>query len=94
MLRDFVDNTERSLRYHRGDSVVVFSIINMVPYVKLLNWSTMICTAIICALVHFPQDCGTNTGFYEWSWSTENEATNLLSVSLHMNPIFPFCYPL
>ena len=38
------------------------------------------------ALVSFPDNCGTNTGWYDWSWSTETPYPGLLSVYLPMEP--------
>ena len=42
----------------------------------------------ICALVSLPENCDTNSGWYDWSWSTETAAPSLLSVYLHVDPYF------
>ena len=43
------------------------------------------------ALVILPDNCGTNPGLDDWSWSTETLDPGLLSVSLFMDPdFFPF----
>ena len=45
----------------------------------------------MCTLVIFPDNCGTNTGLYDWSWSTEPTYPGLLSVYFLMDPdLFPF----
>ena len=43
------------------------------------------------ALVSLPDNCGTNTGCSDWSWSTETAAPGLLSVYFLMDAdVFPF----
>ena len=43
------------------------------------------------ALVSLPENCGTNPGGYDWSWSTDTPDPGLLSVSFLMDPdLSPF----
>ena len=43
------------------------------------------------ALVSLPENCGTNPGWSDCTWSTETPYPGLLSVSFLMDPdLFPF----
>ena len=42
----------------------------------------------MCAIVSLPENFGTNTGWYGWSWSTETPSPGILSVSFLMEPDF------
>ena len=51
-----------------------------------MNWSIQ-----MSALVSLPENCGTNPGWSECSWSTETDGHGLLSISFLMDPCFsPF----
>ena len=56
--------------------------------VKLLKISIVTWAAQVHAIVNVPNNPGTNTGWYEWSWSTKTAYPSLLSVSLRMDPDF------
>ena len=53
---------------------------------SIINWVDQ-----MRELVSLPENCGTNPGWAEWSWSTETSYTALLSVYFPMDPhLLPF----
>ena len=59
--------------------------------VKSLKWRTMTWAYQMRAFVSFTENCRTNTGCSDWSWSTETESLGLLSVYFLMDPgLFTF----
>ena len=58
---------------------------------KSLKLSTIIWASQIRVMVSLPDNCETNTGWSDWSLSTETSAPGLLSLSFRMyHYLFPF----
>ena len=59
--------------------------------IQSLKCSTVTWAAQMRALVSLPENCGTNTGWSDWSWYTETPSPGLLSIYFLFDPdLFPF----